>query len=287
MPGTIRSAVPTAVLPHSLCTAFTAQRVMAARVNEYHDGTTHRSAIVAASRKSWRLSKRLPPVDIIALRNFIQAHPAGAFWFYDPRETSPVFSYDPTGVATAGRYAVRWASDWSQATDVSLTNVGIEIIEVGGNFDPALGTVITATVTIVSTYSAPGGFTGFPAATSIAPGHSNIGLYGSFGGSYANTVTVNISAQADAITDVDINVSIDGTLFYDGPHPGAVLTLSDIYLTVTYSIAGTVVQRPRAATVDQGAGVGQVLNPGLSAIIQRWHVSGLSTPASITFSDWA
>ena len=127
--GIVRSFAPTAVMPLSLSRAFTEAQSFAARVNEYHDGTSHRSAILDSPRRSWQLTKRLSADDLIDLREFWQEHGAGAFWFYNPKETTPPFSYDPTGAATAGRFRVRFASAWSQSAGVGRLEASVELVE--------------------------------------------------------------------------------------------------------------------------------------------------------------
>ena len=51
------------------------------------------------------------------------------FYSYDPYETSPKFSYDPTGVATTGRHTVRFNSDWQQSSGPARSDVEIELLE--------------------------------------------------------------------------------------------------------------------------------------------------------------
>ena len=67
----------------------------------------------------------------LALRNFYDARNGThePFYFCDPYETSPKFTYDPTGVAVTGRYTVRFNSDWSQSVTPGRSDVQIEIIE--------------------------------------------------------------------------------------------------------------------------------------------------------------
>jgi hypothetical protein len=83
------------------------------------------------SRKRWRLAKRLPPIALAALRDFYDARKGATepFYFYDPYETSPKFSHDPTGQAAAGRYTVRFDSEWSQSVGLGRADVSIELIE--------------------------------------------------------------------------------------------------------------------------------------------------------------
>ena len=83
------------------------------------------------SRKKWTLTKRLTPAQLAALRNFYDARNGlhEPFYFYDPYDTNPKFSYDPTGVAVTGRYTVRFNSDWSQSVTPGRSDVQIELIE--------------------------------------------------------------------------------------------------------------------------------------------------------------
>jgi hypothetical protein len=61
MPGNIPTAVPIAVLAHSLCRAFGHSREYPVLDNEYRNGESQRSVQSTNSRKSWTLGKRLPP----------------------------------------------------------------------------------------------------------------------------------------------------------------------------------------------------------------------------------
>jgi hypothetical protein len=138
--GVIQLATPTVVMPLSLSRAFTETQTWPARVNEYHDGTTQRSAMLSMPRRSWALTKHLPPTALLALRSFWHAQGVASFYFYNPAETNPPYSYDPTGVAAAGRYAVRFASPWSQQTGIASIDAAVELIEVlppcGVNIQP-------------------------------------------------------------------------------------------------------------------------------------------------------
>ena len=130
--GVIQLTTPTAVMPLSLSRAFTETLTWPACVNEYHDGTTHRGAMLSRPRCSWSLTKHLRPATLIALRNFWRSQCLASFYFYNPPETNPRYSYDPTGAATAGRYVVRFASAWSQSTGIGSIDAAIQLIEVLG-----------------------------------------------------------------------------------------------------------------------------------------------------------
>ena len=90
-----------------------------------------RAAAANNSRKRWRLAKRLQPTPLQALRDFYDARsgPTEPFYFYDPYETNPKFSWDPTGVATTGRYTVRFDGEWSQTVGPGRSDLSIELIE--------------------------------------------------------------------------------------------------------------------------------------------------------------
>ena len=131
MPGTVNFSTPAAVFPGTLSRAFTETHAYEALVSEYHDGSSQRGALVSAPRHSWKLAKRLAPPEMAALREFIALHIADTFYFYNPKETSPVNTWDATGAATAGRYTVRVNSDWSESVGIARTDAAVELIEVG------------------------------------------------------------------------------------------------------------------------------------------------------------
>ena len=62
-------------------------------------------------------------------REYIVKGPQEPFYFYDPWDTSPKFSHDPTGVATAGRYTVRFEGYWEQMVGMARGDAGISLVE--------------------------------------------------------------------------------------------------------------------------------------------------------------
>lgn len=132
MPGSVLNAAPVTVLPPSLCKSFVHERAYPLIENEYKNGESQRSVLATNSRRRWRLAKRLTPAALQALREFYDARkgPAEPFYFYDPYETSPKFSSDPTGQAVAGRYTVRFNSDWQQSCGPGRSDVQIELLEI-------------------------------------------------------------------------------------------------------------------------------------------------------------
>jgi hypothetical protein len=131
MPGFVQNAAPATVLPLSLCRAFAHERAYPLLENEYANGESQRSVLAVISRKRWRLRKRLTPAALQTLRDFYDARngPTGPFYFYDPYETTPKFSWDGTGQLVAGRYIVRFDSDWSQSIGPGRSDVQIELVE--------------------------------------------------------------------------------------------------------------------------------------------------------------
>ncbi len=132
MPGSIQNAAPVTVLPASLFRAFVREQAYAVLANDYHNGESQRLNQTTTSRKRWRLAKRLMPTQLQALRDFYEARksPVEAFYLYDPYETVPRFTFDPTGAALNGRYTVRFDSDWSQSVTPGRSDVQIELIEI-------------------------------------------------------------------------------------------------------------------------------------------------------------
>jgi hypothetical protein len=131
MPGNIENAAAVTVFPQSLCRAFVHAREYPVVANDYRNGESQRSLQAATSRKRWQLAKRLAPATLKALRDFYDARRGvlEPFYFYDPYETIPKFSSDPTGAALAGRYTVRFNSEWSQSVGLGRSDVQIELIE--------------------------------------------------------------------------------------------------------------------------------------------------------------
>lgn len=132
MPGSVQNAAPATVLPNSLCRAFTRSQAYPLVENEYRNGESQRAVLASTSRKRWRLVKRLTPALLAELRNFYDARkgPTEPFYFYDPYDTSPKFSHDPTAAMTTGRYTVRFDCEWSQTCGPGRSDVNIGLTEV-------------------------------------------------------------------------------------------------------------------------------------------------------------
>jgi hypothetical protein len=140
MPGSVANCVipivsgNPLVFPFALCRAFTESSAFAARVNEYHDGTTQRAAVVTTSRKSWKLTERLTPAQMATLRTFLLTYPTTAFYFYDLKQPTTGqlegANYDPTGAALPGRYSVRLNGDLIETIYIARTEIGVELVEI-------------------------------------------------------------------------------------------------------------------------------------------------------------
>lgn len=132
MPGSVAAANPTTVLPFSLSIFFERSQEWAVDKNRYRNGEVQADDLVSTSRKRWKLRKGLSATDIDDLRTFFLARNGGTeeFFFYDVWETSPIFSYDETGVATAGRYTVVFDGDLQEALGIARSEVTLGLREV-------------------------------------------------------------------------------------------------------------------------------------------------------------
>ena len=129
MPGSLQNAVPSGVMPQSLCTAFSESREYVQLQAQYHDGTTERSQLAVSSRRTFTLSKRLTATAATALKIFWDGQQGGLapFLFYNLAEGP----YDPAGNSTLGRYTVVFRGNWSQTTGLLRTDIqNLELIEV-------------------------------------------------------------------------------------------------------------------------------------------------------------
>jgi len=136
MPGNVQNAVPSGVFPQTLSLAFAEAREYPELQNGYHDQNVQRSQLATASRKTFRLTKRLTPTALATLKTFWDAHVGGiAFLFYNPFEPAsgqPIGSnYDAGGSSTQGRYTCVFRGSWTQQAGMARTQTGqIEFVEV-------------------------------------------------------------------------------------------------------------------------------------------------------------
>jgi hypothetical protein len=145
MPNSVDIAAPTSVLPQSLSIAFAASRDWTVDSNGYaggeyqcgipsiYDPANQQISPWASSRKSWQLTKRLTSAQWSALIAFWKSVQGcqREFWFYDPYETVPPFSYDSTGAQISGRFAVRFNGDLTIAMSMGRpVQVNLSLLEV-------------------------------------------------------------------------------------------------------------------------------------------------------------
>lgn len=118
-------------MPNSLSRSFTHARQYPVMLNKYQNGELQVGSLGATSGKRWQIGKRLKAADLLALRAFYDARQGGLqpFYFYDPFATTSVV-YDATGVATRGRFMVRFDGTWDQSMGLGRGEVGITLVEV-------------------------------------------------------------------------------------------------------------------------------------------------------------
>jgi hypothetical protein len=114
MPGNITPATPTDVMPVNLSRAFHEELHLEADLNLYPDGSSDRNALAQNNRRYFTMQRLLTSDDWSTLRAFYYAHQGVSFYFYNPRETVPPFTSDPTGQNTVGRYTVVFDGSWTE-----------------------------------------------------------------------------------------------------------------------------------------------------------------------------
>ena len=131
MPGSVQNAAPATVMPQLLCRAFSQAREYIVLENEYRNGESQRNRLVETSRKRWQATLRRTASILQQFRDFYDARkgPEESFYFYDPWETNPKFSHDPTGAATIGRYTVRFEGPWEQSVGLGRAEFPIVLVE--------------------------------------------------------------------------------------------------------------------------------------------------------------
>jgi hypothetical protein len=127
VPGSVANAAPSGVMPLAVARLFGEARGLPVRENEYRDGTLQRVREASTSRRKFTSTARLGAAELVALRTFWVAAGVGAFYYYHLKE-APV--YDATGVATAGRYTVRFEGGWSEGMEMARGEAAVTLVEV-------------------------------------------------------------------------------------------------------------------------------------------------------------
>jgi len=132
MPGNVRNVSALAVLPPTLCSAFSEARDFRAREGEYADGSSQRSSEATVSQKRFKLTNPLTAAQWLELRSFYVARRSGseAFYFYFGLETVPLFNHDPTGQNATGRYTVRLDGEFLLELGVGLLPANLMLVEI-------------------------------------------------------------------------------------------------------------------------------------------------------------
>lgn len=123
MPGNVIAATPTDVMPANLARAFHEEMHIEADLNLYPDGSSDRNPLALNNRRYFTMQQTLVPTDWQQLRTFYFAHQGKPFYFYNPRETVPPFTIDPTGQNTVGRYTVAFDGQWSETYNCERAQV--------------------------------------------------------------------------------------------------------------------------------------------------------------------
>jgi hypothetical protein len=298
--GNVRGAVAVATFPITLSTKFTESHAVLANVNEYHDGTTQRTALVAGGRRTWSLPKRLTVSEILTLRAFWEANQNTAFNFYNPFETVPPFARNPSG--SDGLYIVRFASDWDEQIGMVRSDASAQLIEVADDAEIAAarlavlsgtGTAIAQSVTL-SIVTASTTSVDYQAFAAIGANDPRFG--GSVGYIFSNdgwtnrTDTVFIAPADFDPGSFSLSFAIIGTLFGSGEND---LDVYDASIRILYLDGTAVTLRPTVATVALSTGT--VANQdnaidgdtGTFARVQRTSFASLDVPTVLFLSSWS
>jgi hypothetical protein len=297
MPGYARGAVSVGVMPFSLSTKFQEIHAVQGRRNEYHDGTLQLFTQVSQARRTWKLTKRLTPAQMITLRAWVDAHPADAFYFYNPVQSS--FTWDATGVSTIGRYLVRLNSDWAQTMDMARGDASIELLEVGADADTGEGVggiindghgpVTAATLSITASWDNPGNVVPDVAGVgaSITGGFSDQ-LWGP--GDSVNSftgVTRTWPIPSGAIPAINtLAITCDGAGTLLSTSPTCTLGISDISLTVTFLDGQSATVRSQRGVFTPGDYTVLVAIGPYTCTLQQQRFGGLITRGFVTFSNF-
>lgn len=128
MPGVVAAASASTVLPSLLCSSFSRSVAWPVEDNVYRNGEAQRRARTTEGRNTWALAPKLPSAVYAALRTFFLARGGSkeAFYYYDPHDGT----FDATGVATTGRYTVRFADSLSLSIGMARGDGQVGLIEV-------------------------------------------------------------------------------------------------------------------------------------------------------------
>ena len=131
MPSNIAPAQPVDVFPRIIsASTFTEELRLEEITNSYPDGSSDRQALATTPRRYFHFTFAVTTLLWQRLWTFYLVHKAQAFYIYNPRETVPPFSYDPTGQDPIGRYTMVFDSAWSETTAMTRGQVAFSLREV-------------------------------------------------------------------------------------------------------------------------------------------------------------
>lgn len=132
MPGAVQAANPIEILPFSLAVLYTEQRAWEVLENRYLNGEVQNNPLVATSRLTFTIQRKLTVAQHAALLAFYLARngPQVEFYFYNPPETDPPFTYDVTAASPIGRYNVRFDGALSSTLGIVFSTVPFTLVQV-------------------------------------------------------------------------------------------------------------------------------------------------------------
>lgn len=130
MPGNVANAdvgSPPRVMPDNLSRQFTEVRDQLGIDNPATaDGRSVRAAIATNSRKTFQREVACNTVAAALMEVYFEANRHHAFYVY----FFPEGAHDPTGVSTAGRYAMRFVPEFERVTEIGKMALRFSITEV-------------------------------------------------------------------------------------------------------------------------------------------------------------
>lgn len=130
MPDNIITSTPVDVLPQVFCAALHEEHRLECFVNAYQDGRSDRAALALNSRRFFRMTRVLTSAQYSALYIFYSNHLVAPFYFYNPFETVPKFTWDASGAAPDGRYICTFDGSWSEEVRLGRSHVSFGLREV-------------------------------------------------------------------------------------------------------------------------------------------------------------
>jgi len=132
MPGTLKTAQPSQVMPAGLCSSFQEMLYLDADIDEYSDGRSTRKPLAVNARRSFVQVRPLTDTMLDTLRAFYLtvARYGRPFYFYNLRETTPPGKWDATGASLPGRYTVVWEGGWTESLNLMRHTAGFKLREV-------------------------------------------------------------------------------------------------------------------------------------------------------------